>query len=282
MTKIVVTGAGGLTGAEITKGLVERGHSVVAVVRRRTDTPGAIVVVGDCADPAIIGLHLSGADVLVHVAGILEGGRVARLPEFGRVPRVIAVSSAGVYSRHRTSAAAYLAGEHALAGANPGTMVVRPTMIYGSARDRNIHHLVRFAARYRFLPQIGDGVARLQPIYFADLAAAIVALVDQTGTESLDAGGGRAITLAELLRSVLAALGRPPRIVRLPAGPFRLAASVTDIVRGGRWAERIDRLAEDRIVEVSRLVRVTGIHPRAFEEGVRDQVDAMRRDGTLA
>jgi len=84
------------------------------------------------------------------------------------------------------------------------------------------------------------------------------------------------------LREVFAALGRPTRIARLPAGPSLAAARLIDFVTGRRLAERIERMAEERTVDIGDLVTATRLQPRPFEEGVRDQVAAMRADGTLA
>lgn len=278
---VVVTGAGGLTGGEIARRLVASGKQVIGVSRRDPAVPGALSVVGDVGEPAILASHLANAEALVHVAGILEGPRLARVPGLGRIPRLVVVSSAGIYSEHRTSAAAYRAGEQAIEAAHPGTLFVRPTMIYGSSRDRNIHTVIRFADRFGILPQVGPARARLQPIHYEDVAAAVVALLGTHRTGTMDAGGAVPIALAALLREVFAALGRPARIVRLPFGPTLAVARLIDAAGRRRVAERIERMAEERIVDIRDLVSETGVRPRPFEQGIRDQVAAMRRAGAL-
>jgi uncharacterized protein YbjT (DUF2867 family) len=278
---IVVTGAGGLTGGEITRRLVAQGAPVVAVSRRDAGVPGAVSVVGDLGDPAVLGPQLVNATALVHVAGILEGPRLARIAGLASVPRLVVISSAGVYSQHRASAAAYRAGELAIASAHPAALFVRPTMIYGSARDRNIQRVIRFADRFGLLPQVGSGRARLQPIHFEDLAASVVALLATDRTGTVDAGGDAPIALATLLREIFAALGRPARVVRVPLGPTLAVARLIDAAGGRRVAERVERMAEERIVDNGELVRATGLRPRSFEQGVRDEVAAMRQAGAL-
>lgn len=280
--RVIVTGAGGLTGGEIARRLVASGETVVAVSRRDPQIPGATGALGDAGDPAFMAGQLSGVDVLVHVAGILEGPRLARVPGLAAVPRLVVVSSAGVYSAHRSSAALYLEGERALSDAHPDSVFVRPTMIYGSTRDRNIHHVIRFAHRFGVLPQIGAGRARLQPIHYEDLATATVALTALDRRGAIDAGGAAPVALCALLREIFAALGRPSRILRVPLGPALLAARAVDLVAGRRAAERIERMAEERTVDNSELVAATGLRPRSVEQGLRDQVSAMRRDGGLA
>ncbi len=278
---IVVTGAGGLTGGEIARRLVSQGKRVIAVSRRDARIEGTTSAIGDAGDPAFIAEQLIGADAIVHVAGILEGPRLARAAGLAAVPRLVVVSSAGVYSQHRASAALYLAGERALSDVHPRTLFVRPTMIYGSSRDRNVHHVIRFAHRFGMLPQIGGGLARLQPIHYDDLAAATVALLATGRQGPIDAGGAEPITLRALLRAVFAALDRPIRVVRLPVAPALLVARMVDLISSGRVAERIERMSEERTVDNREMIVATGLQPRPFEQGLREQVAMMRRDGAL-
>lgn len=278
---VIVTGAGGLTGGDIARRLVAQGRQVIAVSRRDPSVPGAESVIGDIGDPRVLAPHIASAETIIHVAGIVMAPRLAQVAGLSAVRRLVIVSSAGVYSAHRSSAASYLAGEHALSEAHPGPLFLRPTMIYGASRDRNIHHVISFARRFGVLPQIGDGHARLQPIHFEDLAAAAVAFAGTDHSGIVDAGGAAPISLRALLLDVFAALGQPARIVRLPIGSTKVAAQIIELAGVRRITERIERLEEDRTVDITALVALAGIRPRAFEVGVRDQVAMMRADGAL-
>lgn len=277
---VLVTGAAGLTGGAIVRALVARGHRVTALVRRPeavTLLPQEVTpLVGDCTDAAMMESALRGQDVCVHGAGILLGSALASLDSVRELRGLVVLSSAGVYSRHRASATAYRAGEEAIRGAFPTAAVLRPTMIYGSRRDRNIHHVIAFAARFRALPLFGDGRACLQPIHYEDLAAAAVALVGDGAGGTVDAGGERPLALRELLLEVFAALGLPPRLFRLPVGPALAAAALLDLLRGSRWRERVERLTEDRQVDNSALIARTGLRPRPFGSGLAAEVREMR------
>ena len=270
-----------MTGGAIAQKLILRGERVVAISRRRSGIEGAIDVVGDCGDPAVLEPALGSADVFIHVAGILLGPRIAEAVRRERPKHLVVVSSAGLYSRHRSSVAAYRAGEDAIRAAAPHATFVRPTMIYGSARDRNIHHVVQFAARWRFLPQPGDGGASLQPIHYEDLADAVILLARAEHPGVVDAAGGDPITLASLLREVLMALGHKPRIVHLPLRPIHLTFGMIDRVIGTRLSERVARMTEDRALDITELTRLIGLSPRSFDVGVRDEIREMRGHGAL-
>lgn len=275
---IAVTGAAGLTGGAIVWGLAEGGARVRAIVRRaETEVDGAAeVAIADLRDPDATRRALSGCEVLVHVAGILLGSDLARADALRSPRAVLVVSSAGVRSQHRASASAYLAGEQAILGARPDATIVRPTMIYGASRDRNVHHVLRFARRYRFLPLFGDGRALLQPIHYQDLAAAIVALArDATPGGVIDAGGEAPLSIQEAATAVFEALRLRPRILRVPLGFATALARLADAARGGRLAERILRSSEDRDADNTALIERTGVRPRSFRQGVRDEAGEM-------
>ncbi len=163
---VLVTGAAGLTGGAVVRLLAARGERVLAVVRREEQraplAASAEVAVADCADSAALAPLLARADALVHVAGIHLGPALAASGELARPRRAVAISTAGILSRHRASVAVYRAGEEALRRARPDITLVRPTMIYGSPLDRNVHHVIGLAERFHALPLVGSGEALLQ------------------------------------------------------------------------------------------------------------------------
>lgn len=275
--RIAVTGAHGLTGGAIVRELAGRGHHVVAVVRRSAPVPlAAEVVVGDAADTVTLERALDAADGLVHVAGILLGEQLARCGAVRSVPRLTVVSTAALRSRHQPSADAYARNEEALRAARARVTIVRPTMIYGSPRDHNVHHVIDFARRWRFLPVPGAGTALIQPIHYEDLARATAVLAERTPPVSVEAGGRTAIPLRDAARAILQALGAPERLVHIPVAPARALAWMIDGARIGRWSERLARASEDRSVDNSALVALTGVHPRDFPSGVTQMVTVQR------
>ena len=272
--RILVTGAAGLVGGAVARRLAERGHEVVGVVRGLGQrSGGGATVVANVSDPAAMRALLAQSGACVHVAGIQLGERLAAAGAQGT--RLVAVSSAGVYSRHRASAGTYARHETALRATWRSIVVVRPTMIYGSSRDRNIHHVLALARRYRALPLPGTGSSLIQPIHYLDVAEALARLVDDDATGIVDAGGGAPISVRNAALRIFEALGLPARIVPLPLGPAIAVARLVDAVRGSRWTERLERLEEDRTVDNARLIALTDLRPRDLPAGLRDMV----RDG---
>jgi nucleoside-diphosphate-sugar epimerase len=278
--RVLITGGRGLTGGEIARLLNDKGHSV-RVVSRRNNGPGLPLdietVTADCRDAERMAPLVGQTDCLIHVAGVLFGEAIARIPTLPAPSSVILVSTAAIYSRHRESAVAYRAGEQFVTAARPDVAIVRPTMVYGAAparsvHDRNVHYVLRFARRYRFLPLVGDGRGLIQPVFYADLARAVAGLVKVDSGQILDIGGQAPVSIREAAESVFAVLGLTPRVVNVPASVAFAGAGLLDGLRGSRWRERLDRLTEDRIVDNTRISALVGIKPRGFLEGLRDQV----------
>ena len=248
------------------------GHDVLAVARRPPSGTQDVVAL-DCADPRAFARVLRDRDVLVHGAGISLGVAIAEALAEVPVARVVAVSSAAIASRARASASVYRAGEHALLG--PATLLIRPTMIYGSRRDRNVHHAIDFARRFRFLPLAGRGAARIQPIHYRDLAAAIVELATGPATGIVHAGGAAPVTLDDAAGTIFDALGQARRTIHVPYRLARASAVLAERVFRRRLVERIDRMLEERTVDNTRLLELTKTRPRDFATGVREQIHGM-------
>lgn len=279
---VVVTGGTGLTGSAIARLLAARGERVVRVVRGSVASRDATlgIVRADVRDTDTFARALEGARVLVHVAGVVHGVAVASALLRTPVERVIVVSTASVASRHRSSRNVYLAGERALEASSRNLCIVRPTMIYGSPRDRNVHRVVTAASRFGVLPLV-TAAGRLQPIHYEDLAEAIARLVTSNVDGVIAAGGPEALTLRRAGEIVFEALGRRPRFVTVAFGPAVAFARVVDRFSRSRFAERLERAREDRTVDNTRLTGVTGLVQRPFQTGVGEEVAEMRALGRI-
>jgi nucleoside-diphosphate-sugar epimerase len=275
---VLVTGAAGLTGAAVVRELLARGHDVVGVVHRQDQlamVPSpATAAVGDADDIEAMDPRVAAADAVCHVAGILASRGVAG-PSAARPRSMAVVSTAALYTRYQPAVLRYRESEAHLTAARPDVLLIRPTMIYGSPRDRNVHRAVDFARRFHFLPVVGSGNGRLQPIHYADLARAIVLLLEYGATGIVDAGGAEPVTIRAAAMAILDALHLPRRVISLPFPAAKAAAGALDAVRGGRWSEKVDRTVEDRVVDNARLIELTGLRPRPFEHGVREQVGGL-------
>ena len=75
--------------------------------------------------------------------------------------------------------------------------ILRPTLVYGGGRDRNVSAIARFVRRFGFFPIAGEGRGKRQPVHAADLARAALAVLDNPATfdRAYDTPGGETLTL---------------------------------------------------------------------------------------
>jgi nucleoside-diphosphate-sugar epimerase len=234
--------------------------------------PSSSVRIGDLGGD----LPLDGIDTLVYCASMGFGhvpGLVKQL-EACDVRRAVFVSTTAIYTRLPTaSRAVRLEAERAVRSSRLAWTILRPTMIYGSHRDRNISRLLRWLSRWPVVPVCGDGLS--QPIYVEDVADALVAALRSPRTVGRAynlAGAAPALRFSELVRVAAHALGRPVVLVPVPLRLGVLLARLTGVVR----PEQVWRLAEDKAFDYSEAARVFGFSPRPFEEGVRLEVSQLR------
>ncbi|MBI5780967.1 MAG: SDR family oxidoreductase [Rhodocyclales bacterium] len=147
-------------------------------------------------------------------------------------------------------------------------VVLRPTLIYGLGRDRNISEIARFILRFGFFPLLGQARGLRQPIHAADVAAACVAALQAPDAvnRAYNISGGETLAYREMVARVFKALGRPVRLVTVPLWAFRLAvAMLRRLPRYRHWsAAMAERMNRDLVFDHGEAARDLGFKPRGF------------------
>jgi len=146
--------------------------------------------------------------------------------------------------------------------------VFRPTLIYCPGLDRNVSEIARFVQRFGVFPIVGPAQGRRQPVHAADLAAACMAALDNSKTynKAYNLSGGQTLTYREMVEEVFRALGKRPRVVRVPLWLIKLAISVASFYPRFRSLspELATRMNQDLCFDFSEARRDFGFAPRAF------------------
>jgi len=289
----IVTGATGLVGHYLLPLLVERGFAVQAVSRQPRPQSGAGFQTGAPQPWAALWtkLDLDGpgagagapgfgsADCLVHAAPIwLLPPWLPRAAEAG-VRRLVAVSSTSRFTKQasgspkeretaRRLAEAEAAVEEACRERGIRWTILRPTLVYGGGRDRNVSDVARFLTRFGFFPIAGRGAGRRQPVHGADLAKAVLDVLDNPATfdRAYDTPGGETLPYAEMVSRIARGIGRTPRLVHLPLPLVRGALAAASFVPGlGHVTpDMADRMDEDLVFDLAPARRDFGYDPRPF------------------
>jgi uncharacterized protein YbjT (DUF2867 family) len=286
---VLVTGATGFTGSHVVPLLLERGYRVRCLVRPGSDrrwlpATGIEWFVGDLADTDALARAMAGVDLLLNVAslGFGHGPGVVAAARAAEIRRAVWVSTTAVLTTlNARSREVRLAAEQLIAESGIPSTVVRPTMIYGGPRDRNIHRLVRLVRRSPVIPVIGSGRHLQQPVHVADIAGAIVACAATPVTEgrTYAVAGPEPLTYDQVIDSVAAALGRKVVKVHFPASPVVAVLSLLESagLRLPIKSEQVLRLEEDKSFDIGPAQRDFGYSPRPFLEGLRLAVSEPER-----
>ncbi|HZA46433.1 MAG TPA: NAD(P)H-binding protein [Rubrobacter sp.] len=289
--RVLLTGATGLLGGELLKLLLAEGHEARCLLRAgspnasRLDAERAEIFRGDAANEEDLLRALQGTDALLHVAGIEYAQPVVEAARRAGVGRVVVVGSTSVHSSYEFRAGPKLRMERVVRRSGLDWTIVRPSMIYGSERDKNVQRLLRFLGRAPVFPMFGPGTNLWQPVYHEDCARGVYeALVRLSAVgRSYDLPGGESLTYLDLVKTAAGALGKKPRIVRLPLEPVRLLLGAAEKLRLPLpvGSEQVLRLREDKAYPYEEARRELGYAPRSFREGVALEVARLRELGVV-
>ena len=287
--KILVSGGTGLLGQGLLRLLRETGeHEVRCLVRRTSPVErleGLKLAYGDAGDAESMSRALRGTDAFVHVAGIEYTPQVLEAMHRAGVERLVIVSSTSAHSRFEFRSAPRLVNEALLPGSGLRWTVVRPSMIYGSELDHNMHKLLRFLDRSPVFPLFGSGENLWQPVYYEDLARGVYAALTKPGTDGqiYDLPGPRPLTYLDLIQTAAGALAKRVRVVRVPAEPVRRALLLAKKLRLPLpvSSEQVLRLQEDKAYPYDKAKEELGYSPRGFKEGIALEVGRLREIGLV-
>jgi len=139
-------------------------------------------------------------------------------------------------------------------------------MIYDGIHDQNVARIARFIRRAAFYPVAGAATGLRQPIHAADVAAACVAALARGGLrDRYEISGGETLTYRALVGRIFAWLGRPPRIVTIPAAVVKVAAPLAARLPGlGSLAAMAVRMNEDLAFDHRAASDDFGFQPGTF------------------
>ena len=289
--RLLVTGGTGLLGGALLSLLLAQGREVRCLVRESSASASRLegkrveLVRGDTGNSEDLYRALSGVEAIVHVAGIEYAPQVVEAARRAGVARVVVVGSTSARSSYEFRSGPKQRMERLVCESGLEYTIVRPTMIYGSELDKNMHRLLRFLDRSPIIPMFGSGENLWQPVYYEDCAKGVYeALVRPAAVgQSYDLPGAEPLTYLELVKTAAYSLGRKPRIVRLPLEPVRRTLAVAERLRLPLpiKSEQVLRLREDKAYPYDKAKRELGYAPCLFREGVALEVARLRELGMV-
>jgi nucleoside-diphosphate-sugar epimerase len=327
-TSVLVTGATGFTGIVLTRKLVEAGLNVSAVARESSDlSPLSDLDItwfrGDVFDEKIMRQAVAGQEYVFHVAAAFREAKsteqdywnvhvkstqiiceeVLKNPEF---KRYIHVSTIGVhghienppateeyrfspgdgYQRTKLQAEEWL-NKYAVDNSLPYT-IIRPAAIYGPG-DQRLLKLFKMALKPFFL-LLGKGKCMYHLVHVDDLTNTFIIAATHPNAlgETFISGSNEPIAIAGIARIVAEHFNKKIRVVRLPIGPFFLAADICEAIckplkiEPPIYRRRVAFYSKDRHFDVSKMRNILEYEPQhSNKEGIIETADWYVEQGWL-
>jgi len=305
---IIITGGSGYVGSHLVRRLAEAGRPVRALVRSRAraEEEGRLEglpvewMAADVTRPETLAPALEGATGVVHTVAIAieKGGRTYEAINFqgtvnvveackaAGVRRFINLSQMGADARlpYRFLASKGKAQEYVSASGLEWTAFY-PAVIWGP-EDEFANTFARLVPLSPLIYPIVDKKARFQPVWVEDVVTALVKSLDDRTTigQGYELGGPEVLTLEEIERRTLAAIGARRLLIPFPRPLLILVVALMEALLPAPPVTRslLELLAVDNVPQHNALQRFVD-QPRPFStENIAPYMRQFRAGQTLA
>lgn len=316
---VTIFGGSGFVGRHVVRALATRGWRIRVAVRRpdlafHLQPLGSVgqihAVQANVRYPASVAEAVRGSDAVVDLVGILhEKGRqrfdavhssgaraVAKAAKEAGAAAFVHMSA---LSANASSLAAYARskahGETAVAEAFPAAIIIRPSLVFGP-EDGFFNRFGALARVLPFLPLIGGGETKFQPVFVGDVAEVVARALDGElkMATTYEIGGPAVKSFRALMEYLCGVIGRKPLLVPIPFPAARLLAQATEIADTLSFGllpqsllitrDQVEMLRRDNVVSPQaiadgRTLVGLGIHGEAFEAIVPSYLYRFRKAG---
>ncbi|AJY47570.1 complex I NDUFA9 subunit family protein [Martelella endophytica] len=308
---VTVFGGSGFIGRYVVRLLAKRGYRIRVAVRR-PDLALFLQPLGNVGQITFMQANLrygdsvrravEGADHVVNCVGVLfESGKNGFDAVQAEGARLIAEAArdAGAALTHVSAIGAdpdslsHYARSKGQAEATvreicPDAVIMRPSIVFGP-EDDFFNKFGKMTLISPFLPLIGGGKTKFQPVYVGDVAEVIARSVDgkvEKG-KTYELGGRDVLTFRECLEKVLSATGRKRALVSLPFGLASLIggiAAAIPLIKPPLTADQVKLLKTDTIVSKEaeaegRTLKGLGIRPAQLDAILPSYLVQYRQHG---
>ena len=293
---VLVSGGTGFIGSEIVQRLLREPSPARITVgtrspeRHKEGDSRISWIRADVGDSASLERATQGQEVVIHCVQFpnapventrrgwtylqVDGAGSVRMVEAAKkssVRRFIYLSGAGAgRGRKEPCFLAKAMAEEAILRSGMEYVIFRPSWIYGHG-DRSMNRFARMARFLPFLPVIGDGQTKVQPVFVRDVAgAAARAVTSAKATNQLfELGGPEELTMDEIMKTVLRVLGKRRFLLHYPTGLMKLAAQFLKFLPGPPLTPgAVDFLTMENPVDSTAAVEALDLKLSTLEAGL--------------
>lgn len=241
--------------------------------------------VGDTFDGQFVKRLCAGCDTLFHIAGIHSSRIVVRSAAQIGVKRMIFVHTSGIYSRYKYAGEEYRETDdicYKVCEENGiGLTILRPTMIYGNLKDKNVSTFIKMVDRLPLMPTVNGAHYELQPVWCRDLGTGYFQCLmnESTVGHDYDLSGGEPIELKQMFEEIARQLGIRRKYFSCPYPAAYAGAWLIYLLTLNRidCREKVQRLVEPRAYSHEDATKDFGYSPANFKDGVRDEIRMYKK-----
>ena len=225
--------------------------------------------------------YFKGVKTVLHIASILLSEKVIEAGTKAGVEWFICVHTTGRYSKFKSASAEYIKIEDGLLNKYSNLTILRPTLIYGSSKDRNFWRLINFINSYSVFPVFGSGKNLMQPVNAEDLGNAYFKVLQnksKTFGKEYNLSGRDQITYISILKEISSALGKKVFFIHVPMWISLVGAYVMNMLLGSLFpisVEQVQRMREDKVFSFEDAHKDFGYSPIRFKDGIHREVSEL-------
>lgn len=297
---IFVAGCTSQIGEVLIEKLSEKGYKIRCLVRQNSkidilkNNPNIEFVVGDLSNVNSLMDALRDVDYVINVAGIWYSQNILKALDKlkVKVKKTIFVGSTSRFQKVNSEdkneleiVRKMLEAEEFINSSEQNTIILRPTMLYGINKDKNIYKLITIMKKYHVLPIIGKGVGIKQPVYVGDVADAIIAcmLKDNLIKEEYNIPGKNQVEYNVMINDIKKNLREFVLIFHVPVSLARLGFSMYKKINPKSTVNKamINRVNKDFVFDYEKAKKDFGYDPLSFQDGVKKQTEFLRTNGCI-
>ncbi|MDD2761260.1 MAG: NAD-dependent epimerase/dehydratase family protein [Methylomonas sp.] len=153
-------------------------------------------------------------------------------------------------------------------------VILRPTLIYGLGKDKNVSEIIRLIRRFGFFPLLGETQGLRQPVHCHDVASACLSAISSVNAtnKSYNLSGGEVLSYKEMVSRIFESLKLKPRFFKMPMFLLRAVIGLFRLIpRYRQWSfAMVERMNKDMVFDHQGAVRDLNFKPRRFGLDAQD------------
>ena len=285
--RIGVTGAFGFVGTHLVEKLLTLNHTVSVLSHVKQDTScwtkPVTIFQGTIEDKKTLNKFCENIDILYHLIGIIaetktktfsntvaNGTRnIMYVAKEQNLKKVIYLSAIGAtHDSQSIYQQTKMIAEQAVMESQLSYVIFRPSILYGKG-DGFITMLTKIIRISPFIPIIGSGTYKLQPLYIDDLVN-MMTNVETIENEIIELGGPEKLEYLEILHILTKVLGKKRLNFYLPTMLMKVVASVLEkfLKPAPLTNDQIIMMESGSTCDLTKMKKLFKINPVSFQDGL--------------